>query len=171
VAAPASPTRLPEDGHRRFGRGHPPAAASCRDSARSFQRRAGNPAAGAPASVIAPSPARQDRGRRRAGLSVLSHGSGQLTFPVPAEAVVRARPAREAPAHFLASSARSVAEPPKRARADPGRRQSERDSRTVGQARRTRSSGKPGSRSPDSGPRVMAYSAERPSAGPSDATR
>ena len=47
---------------------------------------------------------------------------------------------------------------------DPGRRQSERDSRTVGQARRTRSSSKPGSRSPDSGPRVMAYSAERRSA-------
>lgn len=55
------------------------------------------PAAGAPTSVIAPSPARQDS-RRRAGLCACSHA-------LPDEAGVRARPTREAPASFLAGSA------------------------------------------------------------------
>jgi len=76
--------RGPPRRRRRIGVGHPPAAACLRDRPRDVKRRAGSPPAGAPASVIVPSPARQGRGRRRAGLSVLSHGNGKLTFPIPA---------------------------------------------------------------------------------------
>ena len=70
VPRPQSPLLGVASGARRAcGRGRPPGIAAVRwDIRRDVKRGRSSPPAGAPTSSIVPSPARQDRGRRRAGL-------------------------------------------------------------------------------------------------------
>ena len=191
VAAPASPTRPPRS-RRRFGPGHPPAASSCRDSARSFGRRSGNPAACAPGPCNRPPASARGKESPPGGPErVLSRCA--FPFASPAGAGVRARPG----ARKVCRRPRPRQAPPGRRRvllrrrtprharrADPGRQPIGQVPRTVGRARPNSEcratpppSPTPGrwtgrglargpAAHPDSGPRVMAYSAERGSAAP-----